>query len=36
VFGNAEQLTFAASVINLGGSDTTGTGYDTSVKLPDS
>src|SRR3984885_11153963 len=32
VFGNAEQLTFAASVINLGGSDTTGTGYDTSVK----
>jgi translocation and assembly module TamA len=37
VFGNAEQLTFAASVINLGGSDTTGTGYDTSVKylLPD-
>jgi translocation and assembly module TamA len=37
VFGNAEQLTFAASVINLGGSDTTGTGYDTSVKylIPD-
>jgi translocation and assembly module TamA len=33
VFGNAEQLTFAASVINLGGSDTTGTGYDTSVKF---
>lgn len=32
VFGNAEQLTFAASVINLGGADTTGTGYDTSVK----
>jgi translocation and assembly module TamA len=32
VFGNAEQLTFAASVINLAGSDTTGTGYDTSVK----
>ena len=32
VFGNAEQLTVAASVINLGGSDTTGTGYDTSVK----
>jgi translocation and assembly module TamA len=29
VFGNAEQLSFAASVINLGGSDTTGTGYDT-------
>jgi translocation and assembly module TamA len=37
LFGNAEQLSFAASVINLGGSDTTGTGYDTSVKylLPD-
>jgi translocation and assembly module TamA len=32
VFGNAEQLSFAASVINLGGSDTTGTGYDTSIK----
>jgi translocation and assembly module TamA len=32
VFGNAEQLTIAAQVINLGGSDTTGTGYDTSVK----
>jgi translocation and assembly module TamA len=32
VFGNAEQLSFAASVINLGGSDTTGTGYDSSVK----
>jgi translocation and assembly module TamA len=32
VFGNAEQLSFAASVINLGGSDTTGTGYDTNVK----
>jgi translocation and assembly module TamA len=37
VFGNAEQLTFAASVINLGGSDTNGIGYDTSVKyvIPD-
>jgi translocation and assembly module TamA len=37
VLGNAEQLTFAASVINLGGSDTTGTGYDTSAKylIPD-
>jgi translocation and assembly module TamA len=37
VFGNAEQLTFAANVINLGGSDTTGTGYDTSAKylIPD-
>jgi translocation and assembly module TamA len=37
VFGNAEQLSFAASVINLGGSDTTGTGYDIRVKylIPD-
>ncbi len=37
VFGNAEQLSFAASVINLGGSDTTGAGYDTSAKylIPD-
>ena len=33
VFGNAEQLSLAASLINLGGSDTTGVGYDTSVKL---
>ena len=33
VFGNAEQLNVAASVINLGGSATTGIGYDTSVKL---
>jgi translocation and assembly module TamA len=32
VFGNAENLSFAASVINLGGSDTTGTGYNTGVK----
>jgi translocation and assembly module TamA len=32
VFGNAEQLSFAASVINLGGSDATGIGYDTSAK----
>jgi translocation and assembly module TamA len=32
VFGNAENLSFAASVINLGGSDTTGTGYTTGVK----
>jgi translocation and assembly module TamA len=32
LLGNAEQLSFAARVINLGGSDTTGTGYDTSVK----
>lgn len=32
VFGNGEQLRFAASVIDLGGSSTTGAGYDTSVK----
>jgi translocation and assembly module TamA len=37
VFGNAEQLNIAASVINFGGSDTTGVGYDTSAKftIPD-
>jgi translocation and assembly module TamA len=37
VFGNAEQLSVAASLTNLGGSDTTGTGYDTNVKylIPD-
>ena len=37
VFGNAEQLSLAASVINLGGSNTTGVGYDTSAKftMPD-
>ena len=37
VLGNAEQLSLAASVINLGGSDTTGTGYDASAKylIPD-
>jgi translocation and assembly module TamA len=33
VFGNAEQLSLAASLINLGGTDTTGVGYDTSAKL---
>ena len=33
VFGNAEQLTLAAKVINLGGSATTGIGYDTSARL---
>jgi translocation and assembly module TamA len=33
VFGNAEQLSVSASVLNLGGSNTTGIGYDTSVKL---
>jgi translocation and assembly module TamA len=37
VFGNAEQLSVAANLTNLGGSDTTGTGYDTGVKyvIPD-
>ena len=37
VFGNAQQLSFAASVINVGGNDSNGTGYDTSVKylIPD-
>jgi translocation and assembly module TamA len=37
VFGNAEQLSLAARVINLGGSSTTGAGYDTSAKylMPD-
>jgi translocation and assembly module TamA len=37
VLGNAEQLTLAARVINLGGSSTTGVGYDTSAKylMPD-
>ena len=37
VFGNAEQLAIAASVINLGGSAATGAGYDTSAKftIPD-
>jgi translocation and assembly module TamA len=33
VFGNAEQLTIAASALNLGGRATTGIGYDTSAKL---
>jgi translocation and assembly module TamA len=32
LFGSADQLSIAATVINLGGSDTTGVGYDTSVK----
>ena len=32
LFGNADQLSLTASVMNLGGSDTTGIGYDTSVK----
>jgi translocation and assembly module TamA len=37
LFGNAEQLKLAVSVINLGGSSTTGVGYDTSAKytMPD-
>jgi translocation and assembly module TamA len=32
LFGNADQLSLTASVINLGGSDTTGIGYDTNAK----
>jgi translocation and assembly module TamA len=37
VFGNAEQLTLSANIINLGGADTNGTGYDTGAKylIPD-
>jgi translocation and assembly module TamA len=37
VFGNAEQLTVAASLINAGGNSVNGLGYDTSIKfaLPD-
>jgi translocation and assembly module TamA len=37
VFGNAEQLNITTSIINLGGSDTTGVGYDTGAKftIPD-
>lgn len=33
LFGNAETLNIAARMIDLGGSDTTGVGYDTSVKF---
>jgi translocation and assembly module TamA len=33
VFGNAEQLTIAASALNLGGTATTGIGYDASAKF---
>jgi translocation and assembly module TamA len=33
VFGNAEQLNIAASVLNLGGNAATGLGYDTTAKL---
>jgi translocation and assembly module TamA len=37
VFGDAQQLTVNASVIDLGGSDSTGAGYDAGVKylIPD-
>jgi translocation and assembly module TamA len=37
VFGGAQQLSVAASVINVGGSDSTGVGYDTNAKylMPD-
>jgi translocation and assembly module TamA len=37
VFGNAERLNLSASAINLGGSATTGIGYDTNLKylIPD-
>ena len=36
-FGNAEQLSVSATLINLGGTASTGLGYDTSIKylLPD-
>jgi len=33
LFGNAQQLIVSASVINMGGSATTGLGYDTGVKF---
>jgi translocation and assembly module TamA len=32
IFGNGEQLSLAASAINIGGSDSKGAGYDTSAK----
>jgi translocation and assembly module TamA len=37
VFGNAEQLNITAAIINLGGSDTNGVGYDVTGKyiIPD-
>jgi translocation and assembly module TamA len=37
VFGGAQQFSISASVLNLGGSDTTGTGYDTTATylMPD-
>jgi translocation and assembly module TamA len=37
VFGNAQQLSVTAKVLNLGGSSTTGIGYDTGAKylMPD-
>jgi translocation and assembly module TamA len=33
VFGNAEQLNLSAGIINLGGSDTTGLGYELGAQL---
>ncbi|MGO9989088.1 MAG: autotransporter assembly complex protein TamA [Steroidobacteraceae bacterium] len=33
VFGNAERLTISATLIDVGGSSTTGLGYDTSAKF---
>lgn len=33
LFGNAEQLNLSSSVINMGGSDTNGLGYDVSAQL---
>jgi translocation and assembly module TamA len=33
LFGNAEQLSLSASIINAGGSDTTGVGYDLGAQL---
>jgi translocation and assembly module TamA len=33
LFGNAEQLSLTASIINAGGSDTTGAGYDLGAQL---
>ena len=33
LFGNAQQLSVSASVLNVGGSATTGLGYDTGVKF---
>ena len=33
MFGNAEQLNLSASIINWGGSDTTGLGYELGAQL---